>query len=67
MFIRFHGASVKEDPDGSTIYTERGPIDINSRQITGYYEHTILTTTNQIRVMETYEQIREKLEGCSHG
>ena len=67
MFLKFTGASCKvADADhGQTQYVERGDIYINPDHICGFYDHTILILGNKIRVMETTEQIRERLE--EHG
>lgn len=61
-FVRFEGANMRETDDGRE-YTERGPIYISPKHVTGFYDHTILTEGHKIRVMDDITQIREKLRG----
>ncbi|MBR3333147.1 MAG: hypothetical protein IKG23_02545 [Clostridia bacterium] len=56
-WIEFRGATKNGDQ-----YTDRGPIWINPALIAGFYDHTILVEGNQIRVMETAEEIYCKLK-----
>ena len=61
VMIKFHGALSKTDDAGKRVYTYRGPVWINQDKVVGFYEHTILTDGNQIRVMETLPEIAAKL------
>ena len=62
QFIEFQGAMASVDEDTNRLeYTPRGPIWIQAGNIGAYYDHTILLFGNKIRVMETAEEIREKL------
>ena len=60
--IRFSGAYMYEE-EGKKEFSEKGPINIVPSHIVAYYDHVILTHTNKIRVMETYDEIKAKLEG----
>ena len=51
--IELHGANKRDDGT----YTDRGPIWINVDKIAAIYDHTILIAGNQIRVMETAEEV----------
>ena len=57
VFVEFRGA-IKDGDD----YTDRGSIWINPALVAGFYDHTILIEGNKIRVMETADGIRERLE-----
>jgi len=59
--IRFTGANVTVSDDGEREYTPRGPIWLRCEAIIGYYEHTVLVGGLKIWVMETAEQIGEKV------
>lgn len=62
MFVEFTGANMRETDEGRE-YTERGPIGINPAMVSGYYDHTILLGSNhKVRVMESIEEIRLRLE-----
>ena len=64
MFVTFMGASTEIDDDGKILeYTPRGKVVINVARINAVYDHTILTGGHKIRVMETLEEIREKIGG----
>ena len=61
-FVEFEGAMAEvDDETGKLDFVPRGAIRINVNMIGGFYDHTILLFGNKIRVMETYEQIREKI------
>lgn len=57
MFVRFQGARRNSDET----YTERGPIWINTDLIAAFYDHTILIGDKQIWVMESMDDIRNKI------
>ena len=59
--IEFEGAAVEMEDDGSKIYHPRGRISIRANMIQMYYDHTVVVYGNRIRVMETYEEIKEKM------
>ena len=64
MFVTFMGASTEIDDDGKILeYTPRGKVLINVARINAIYDHTILTGGHKIRVMETLEEIRDKIRG----
>lgn len=60
-FVKFTGAYSSMD-ETEKKYIPRGGISIRVDAIIGFYDHTILTTNQKIRVVETYEEIRKKLE-----
>ncbi len=62
MFIRFQGARKVSDDDGENVYEPRADIMINPEHIVAYYNHVILTSGNRIIVMDTFEEIRKKVE-----
>lgn len=61
--VQFTGASVKQTDSGAKEYTPRGPIYIRLCSIVGFYDHTLLVGDHQIRVMESFEEIRKKVLG----
>ncbi len=64
VFEQFMGASTEIDDDGKILeYTPRGEVVINVGRINAIYDHTILTGGHKIRVMETLEEIRRKIQG----
>ena len=61
--IEFDGAKIVYDEEGEKGYENRGKIVLAESQIVGAYDHTILTTgDHKIFVMETYEEIKERLK-----
>lgn len=63
-FVTFTGATTEIDDDGRIIgYVPRGDIVVNVALVNAAYDHTILTGGHKVRVMETLEEIRRKLEG----
>lgn len=60
-FVKFTGAYASMD-ETEKKYIPRGGISIRADAIIGFYDHTILTTNQKIRVVETYEEIKRKLE-----
>ncbi len=64
IFVSFMGAAIDIDDDGKIVdYVPRGEVVINVARINAVYDHTILTGGHKIRVMETLEEIREKIGG----
>ena len=62
IFIEFMGAKTDLDEyDGQTNYVPRGKIAIRLDEITAYYDHTIITREKRISVMDTYEEIKERI------
>lgn len=61
-FIRFRGAYTSMNDDGKKEYHEIGPVSIAPEHIVAYYDHTICTPFNKIRVMDSYDEIHEKLQ-----
>ena len=59
--IRFRGAKVTYNDDGEKEYTDRGEIVLKEQAIIGYYDHTILMDRHTIFVMETLDEIAEKM------
>ena len=60
MLVEFLGATFTEI-DGVREYSPRGKIFINPDRVNAVYDHCIITGNNQIRVMETIDEIKEKL------
>ena len=60
-FVKFTGAYASMD-ETEKKYIPRGGISIRVDAIIGFYDHTILTANQKIRVVETYEEIKRKLE-----
>ena len=59
--IRFRGAKVTYNDDGEKEYTDRGEIVLKEQAIIGYHDHTILMDRHTIFVMETLDEIAEKM------
>lgn len=58
--IEFNGAYMAADEDRG--YKSSGKqITVIAEQVVAFYDHTILTASNKIRVMETYDEIKAKL------
>lgn len=63
-FIKFQGAIMDVDDEGRIVdYVPRGEILINAAQICAAYDHTIMVMGHKIRVMESLEEITQKLRG----
>lgn len=59
MFVKFQGAKVVHDTDGNAIFEPRGTdILVNTEWIAAAYDHTLVICDNQIRIMETVQEIR---------
>ena len=61
MWIELEGANTALDDSGAMVYTPRGKMIIQTENIGGYYDHTILMMGNKIRVMDTAEEITRKI------
>ena len=62
IFIKLEGATAHKEDDQRLQYESRdSKISINLCRVDGYYDHTILIDGYKIRVMETYEQISQKI------
>lgn len=58
----FIGAKMTLDDDGNREYTERSPVWVRENGVIGFYDHClILQQDHKITVMETFEEIRQKL------
>lgn len=65
QFVEFMGAACDVDDAGNMIdFVPRGNIVINLSAITGYYDHTILIDSRKIRVMESCDQISQKIKAA---
>lgn len=64
--VTFEGAelSLSDDINHPFNYTPRGAITINLDRIDAYYDHTILVGGHKIRVMDTFDEIRQKINSC---
>ena len=63
-FVTFMGASTTVDDEGRiTEYMKRGEIVVNVHNIGVFYDHTIFIMGHKIRVMETMDEILDKLNG----
>ena len=60
-FIKFTGAKATYNDEGERKFEPREPIWINPQMICGFYENTILINGQQIRVMESIDQILREL------
>ena len=62
--VTFEGAelSLSDDINHPFNYTPRGSITINMDRIDAYYDHTILVGGHKIRVMDTFDEIAEKIK-----
>ena len=64
VFVTFMGANMDvDDYDGKAEYAPRGEITINVAKIVAFYDHTIITQGNKIRVMELEKEIRKRICG----
>ena len=61
-FVCFQGAYTSMDDNGKKTYHAIGPVTISVQNIVAFYDHTICTPSNKIRVMESYKEIKEKLQ-----
>lgn len=58
--IEFQGAAY-DMIEEEKIYRPIGAVSINPATVCAFYDHVILIHGNKIRVMETYEEIKTKL------
>lgn len=58
MFIELNGATRTYDDE----YHMTEKVSVNVNRIDAYYDHKVLIDGYKIRVMETYEQITQKLK-----
>lgn len=56
----FEGASCEVVED-KKIYTKIAPIFVNRDAVVAFYDHTILTQSNKLRVMEDVSEIWRRL------
>ena len=62
MFIEFEGAAMDvDDMTGERDYAPRGKVCVNTDNIGGFYDHTILLLGHKIRVMEGYDELVARL------
>jgi hypothetical protein len=62
MFIEFEGAAMDvDDMTGERDYAPRGKVCVNTDNIGAFYDHTLLLLGHKIRVMEDYEEIRNRI------
>lgn len=59
-FVKFNGASCRADGE-KKVYEPIAPIYINEDAVVAFYDHTIMTQNNKLRVMEDLEDIWRKL------
>lgn len=63
IFVDFMGARLHEQ-DGERTYEPIGPITIAQASLCAFYDHALIMIGDiKIRVMEDYEEIRNKLHG----
>ena len=60
-FVQFQGALTDLDDDGVIDYTPRGNVFVNVAQIAAFYDHTLVVMGRKIRVMETLDEIEQKI------
>ncbi len=65
--IKLMGASMAENDSGVREYKARGPVWIRPEAVTVVYEHTVCTEANTIRVMQTSEEIMQRIIGIKPG
>jgi len=62
VMVEFMGAAYAEE-DGEKVYRALNAVSVNPFNVSAFYDHTILLGGNKIRVMETYDEIKQKLKG----
>lgn len=60
-FVIFRGANVETDDDGRLSFSPREDVIINVNQIGAVYDHTIVIMGHKIRVMDSLEEIMQKI------
>ena len=61
VMVEFMGATYAEE-DGEKVYRALNAVSVNPFNVSAFYDHTILLGGNKIRVMETYDEIKQKTE-----
>lgn len=61
-YIEFMGAYSRIDDSGGREYKPIGAISIAPQYVVAFCNHTIHTPANKITIMETYDEIKAKLE-----
>ena len=62
IFIKLEGATARKEDDQLQYESRDSKISINVCRMDGYYDHTILIDGYKIRVMETFDEITQKLK-----
>ena len=62
IFVELMGARLHEQ-DGERTYEPIGPITISQDHLYAFYDHTLILGDVKIRVMESYDDIYNKLHG----
>ena len=60
-FIKFTGAHMETEDNGRVTYSPWDVIVVNMEQICAVYDHTIVIMGHKIRVMESLEEIMERI------
>ncbi len=60
-FIKFTGAHMETEDNGRVTYSPWDVIVVNMEQIGAVYDHTIVIMGHKIRVMESLEEIIERI------
>jgi len=63
MFIKFTGAHMETEDNGRVTYSPWDTIVVNMAQIGAVYDHTIVIMGHKIRVMESLEEIMQRIGG----
>ncbi len=61
MLVKFRGATVETGENDEKEYHDRGPIYIRAEAIEVAYDHTVMTSRRRLSVMESVEEIVEKI------
>ena len=61
MLVKFRGATVETGDNEEKEYHDRGPIYIRLEAIEVAYDHTVMTSRRRLSVMESTEEIVEKI------
>lgn len=60
-FIKFMGAHMETEDNGQVNYSPWDNVVVNVAQIGAVYDHTIVIMGHKIRVMESLEEIMERI------
>jgi len=66
-FVKFTGAHMETEDNGRVTYSPWDTIVVNMDQIGAAYDHTIVIMGHKIRVMESLDEIIERIGAALRG